>query len=148
MAPHAIFVFEVALPYAKLSSVFDFNLQHLLYFVDTESPVTSPKNEDVTFGGYSPSVGEAKERPLTAPNKRSVRFADELGLDGLDLSLNDSRPSTAPGSGRSRNANRLKDATIGSSFEDDNTDVSLELSTNEFKRPLQPTLNKKGMYSL
>lgn len=101
-----------------------------------ENPVTASPDKEMQFGGYSPSVGGAKERPTTAPNKRSVRFADELGFDELDFSLNDSRPSTAPGSGRSMQTNsRLKDATIGSSFEDENTDVSLDLSAVDFQRP-------------
>jgi len=107
--------------------------------LDTESPITSPREKSVAFGGYSPSVGGAMERPISAPSKRSVRFADELGFDELDLSLNDSRPSTAPGSGRSRMPNRLKDASIGSSFEDENTDMSLDLSTSDFKRSSTPT---------
>ena len=88
------------------------------------------------------------ERPISAPSKRSVRFADELGFDELDLSLNDSRPSTAPGSGRSRMPNRLQDASIGSSFEDENTDMSLDLSTSDFKRSSTPTSTAVGMFHL
>lgn len=108
----------------------------LQLLIDVESPVTSPPEKDITFGGYTPSVGGTKERPTTAPSRRTVRFADELGFDELDVSLNESRPSTAPGSRRSTKPNsRLKDATIGSSFEDDNTDISLDLSTSEFRRP-------------
>ena len=116
--------------------------------LDTESPITSPREKSVAFGGYSPSVGGAMERPISAPSKRSVRFADELGFDELDLSLNDSRPSTAPGSGRSRMPNRLKDASIGSSFEDENMDLSLDLSTSDFRRSSTPTSTAVGMLHL
>ena len=49
------------------------------------------KGEDKT--GYSPSI--ASDRPTTAPNRRSVRFADQLGID-LDGSITDKRPITAP----------------------------------------------------
>jgi len=68
-----------------------------------ESPHASPsKKSSVQFGGYSPSASLNDNRPITAPNSRAVRFADELGLD-----LNDSlsRPSTAP------NTNRYQDNT-------------------------------------
>ena len=129
-----------------------FSSIHLTHYnciiIDADSPITSPRDKNVTFGGYSPSVGGANERPITAPSRRSVRFADELGFDELDFSLNDSRPSTAPESGQTKKPNRLKDATIGSSFEEENTDISLDLSTSEFKRPSTPNLKTAGMLSL
>jgi Fas-binding factor 1 len=72
------------------------------------------KNDDFQFGGYTPSVGNSdksrrqslgvRQRPSTAPTSgtvsKSVRFADELGLE-LDEETNISqvateRPSSSP----------------------------------------------------
>ena len=103
--------------------------------IETESPITSPREKDIRFGSYSPSAGTSKDRPTTAPNRRSVRFADELGFDDLDMSFPDStsRPSTAPESGRSKTKKSVKKSK-DASLEDDNTDVSLELSTGDLKK--------------
>ncbi|XP_065065878.1 fas-binding factor 1-like isoform X1 [Rhopilema esculentum] len=107
--------------------------------IETESPITSPREKEVKFGGYSPSVGVT--RPTTAPNKRSVRFADELGFDELDFSFSESRPSSAPDGGRAkRAATKSRDISAGSSFEDENTDISLELSSSDFRK----TTTKQG----
>ena len=101
--------------------------------IETESPITSPREKEVKFGGYSPSVGVT--RPTTAPNKRSVRFADELGFDELDFSFSESRPSSAPDGGRAkRTTTKSRDISAGSSFEDENTDISLELSSSDFRK--------------
>ena len=55
------------------------------------------------FGGYAPSLsGGGDGRPTTAPDKRSVRFADDLGFDINDNDYADKmlsqqrRPKTAP----------------------------------------------------
>lgn len=53
-------------------------------------------DDDLLFGAYAPSVGgNNNNRPTTAPDRRSVHFADDLGLDLNDDSA-DGRPSTAP----------------------------------------------------
>ena len=101
--------------------------------IETDSHIVSPRDKDVKFGAYSPSVGG---RPTTAPNKRSVRFADELGFDDLDASQNESRPSSAPGGSRRRKAptgGKRRDFEASSSFEDDTTDCSQELKHSPIK---------------
>ena len=61
------------------------------------------EEDDMQFGGYAPSLGGGSDgRPTTAPDKRSVRFADDLGFDINDnddadkLLSQQSRPKTAP----------------------------------------------------
>ena len=61
------------------------------------------EEDDMQFGGYAPSLGGGGDgRPTTAPDKRSVRFADDLGFDINDnddadkLLSQQSRPKTAP----------------------------------------------------
>ena len=57
------------------------------------------QEDDMLFGGYAPSLGGG--RPTTAPDKRSVRFADDIGFDvndndEMDKMLSQRRPKTAP----------------------------------------------------
>lgn len=53
-------------------------------------------------------------RPDTAPGKRSVRFADDLGL-GDDVAPASDRPATAP-SDRENGGNRRRGLDLGLNF--------------------------------
>ncbi|XP_066919700.1 fas-binding factor 1 homolog [Clytia hemisphaerica] len=108
--------------------------------------VKEKEADDVLFGGYAPTVG-AGERPTTAPDKRSVRFADDLGLD-----LNDekeSRPKTAP----SRKTSDLFDSSLDESFSKDffggvrkkNTDKNKETQQSTPKEKVTALTKKKAL---
>ncbi|XP_031567504.1 fas-binding factor 1 homolog [Actinia tenebrosa] len=85
------------------------------------------EEESFQFGSYTPSAaigpGGPGSRPDTAPGRRSVRFADELGLDD-DLLGGASRPSTAPPERKQATQGKgrrgMKDSG-GSSFDEDST---------------------------
>ena len=121
-------------------------------FLSLGSPTTSPSRQvDLQFGGYMPSSGNS--RPSTAPNKRSVHFADELGLDGGDFpSEGKGRPTTAP----SRNQrNRTSSFDLESSL-DESLNGSFRTERDSFRRattkkqpePKQPDpAKKKGSLS-
>ena len=117
-----------------------FNLCICVSFPDNESPVTSPREKEFQFGGYSPSIGgstptDGRGRPTTAPNRRAVRFADELGLDDNDfLSSSDNRPRSAPNNPRSR-PGATKRLNKSFSFDEDESNNSAA-NKNEKAKPL------------
>ena len=43
------------------------------------------KSEEISFGDYSPSIGNQSERPANTSSLRSVRFAADLGFDDDQL---------------------------------------------------------------
>lgn len=88
----------------------------------SKETAASDQDDDFQFGSYAPSIGTSnrssrhsagsRERPSTAPSagtkSKSVRFADELGLELDDETIDDTatreRPSSSPAqvTGRSR----------------------------------------------
>lgn len=105
------------------------------------------EQEELQFGGYTPSVGSGNNRPTTAPSSRSVRFADDLGLE-LDDSFSATRPSSAPEKKKSlRNRNKILGVELDSSLDESSSDwfsnAKKKGEKNEKEKKEQPKANKK-----
>lgn len=98
------------------------------------SDTNTANEESFHFGSYTPSAAAGSgrsrvgmARPDTAPGKRSVRFADELGL-GDDIAMSSDRPATAP-SEREKGGNRRRGLDLGLSFGQNDENVMKQESS-------------------
>ena len=117
------------------------------------------------FGGYAPSLGKGSNnssggRPTTAPsfsdnNRRSVRFAGDLGLDDDDddddintaMTSQRGRPKTAPAASgnKSRNNNNNTNDLLNSSLEDS---MNRELFNKKKKAATSVKEDEQSSFSL
>ena len=105
---------------------------------------TTVKNEEKSLGGYSPSIASS-DRPTTAPHRRSVTFADQLGDDIFGTS---SRPISAPEAQQGRK--KKSDATSVSVDLDSDLDETTKewLSLSKTKQERTSTEKKKPSRSV
>ena len=91
-------------------------------------------------------MGGGGERPTTAPDKRSVRFADDLGLDLNEE--NESRPKTAPSRKtiQSRGSD-LFDSSLDESFGKDFFSGVRKKNADQKKETRQSTPKEKATAS-
>ena len=106
------------MPFAAQSKV----INSSCFILSTEQQ----ENDDIQFGGYAPSLGGGSGRPTTAPNKRSVSFADDLGFDeGDDDGIMSQRPKTAPPAKNNRPKNLSSSVNNSSDFLDSSLEESM-----------------------